>query len=121
MSPVVTLPDTVRVSPPHFGISAIAAGVVTFAAIHQRLRWRGEDTSLYGLAFDDGSTFFSKRQPRFYDAMAKPMTPREVLPGTYVNVRYNMENGINRMSAVQIVRPPEEVSPFDPVLDDGHL
>jgi hypothetical protein len=94
---------------------------VAFASLHRRLRYRGEETSLYGLAFDDGTMFVSKRQPKLYDAMAKSVIPREVLPGTYVNVRYQVEDGVNRMSAVQIVRPPEEECPFDPVLDDGHL
>jgi hypothetical protein len=94
---------------------------VAFAALHQRLRYRGEDTGLYGLEFDDGTMFLAKRQPRLYDAMAKPITPREVLPGTYVNVRYHLEKGVRRMEAVQIVRLPKEDCPFDPVSDDGHV
>ena len=94
---------------------------VAYAALHQRLRYRGEDTKVYGVAFEDGTMFFSSRQPKLYDRMAKPIAPREVLPGSYVNVRYRVEGGINRMEAVQVVRLAEDQSPFDPVLDDGHL
>ena len=94
---------------------------VAFAALHRRLRYRGEEISLYGLAFDDGTMFLSKRQPKLYDAKAKPIAAREVLPGSYVNVRYHVERGVNRMEAIQIVRTPEEKYPFEPVLDDGHL
>jgi hypothetical protein len=94
---------------------------VAFAALHQRLRYKGEDTKLYALAFDDGIMFFSASQPKLYDRMAKPIPPREVLPGTYLNVRYRQERGINRMEAVQVVRSVEDAPPFDPVPDDGHL
>ena len=94
---------------------------VAYAALHRTLRYRDEDTGLHVLAFEDRTMFFSKRQPKFYDAMAKPVAPREVLPGSYVNVRYHVERGVNRLRAVQIVRRPPEESPFDPVPDDGHL
>jgi hypothetical protein len=94
---------------------------VAYAALHQTLRYKGEDTGLHVLAFDDRRMFFSKQPPKFYDAVAKPIAPREVPPGSYVNVRHHLEHGVNRMTAVQIVRQPEEESPFDPVLDDGHL
>jgi hypothetical protein len=94
---------------------------VAFAALHQRLLYRGEDTKLYVAALDDGQMFFSRRRPPLYDAMAHLMPQREVPPGSYVNVRYHEEGGINRMEAVQVVRFPEEEAPFDPVPDDGHL
>jgi len=94
---------------------------VAFAALHVRLRYRGEETRQYALAFDDRTMFFSARQPKLYDRMAKPIAPREVPPGTYVKIRSHVERGINRMEAVQVVRLPEDEAPFDPVLDDGHL
>jgi hypothetical protein len=94
---------------------------VAFAALHRRLKYRGEDTGLYGLEFDDGTMFLAKRQPKLYDAMAKQITPREVLPGTCVKVRFDEAKNVNWMTAVQIVRLAEEEAPFDPVLDDGHL
>jgi hypothetical protein len=94
---------------------------VAYAALHRTLRYRGEDTGLHVLAFEDRTMFFSKQQPKLYDATAKLIPPREIRPGSYVNVRYGVERGVNRMQAVQIVHQPEEDSPFDPVLDDGHV
>jgi len=94
---------------------------VAFAALHVRLRYRGEETRQYALAFDDRTMFFSPHQPPLYDAAAKRIASQEVLPGSYVNVRYRQERGINWMEAVQVVRLAEDRSPFDPVLDDGHL
>jgi hypothetical protein len=94
---------------------------VAYAALHQTLRYRGEDTNLHVVAFEDRTMFFSRQQPKMYDTMARPIVPREVPPGSYVNVRYRVEYGVNQMQAVQIVRQPEEKSPFDPILDDGHL
>jgi hypothetical protein len=94
---------------------------VAFAALDARLRYRGEDTGLHVLAFDDGTTFVSRRRPPLYDAMAKLIAQREVPPGSYVNVRYHVERGINRMEAVQLVHLFEEQSPFDPAPDDRHL
>jgi hypothetical protein len=94
---------------------------VAFAGLRERLRYRGEDTSLYALAFEDRTMFFARQQPKLYDAKAELIAPREVPPGSYVNVRYRVQNGVNRMTAVQIVRLPREASPFDPVPDDGHL
>jgi len=44
---------------------------VAFAAIHERLRYRDEDTGLHVLSFIDGTTFFSRRQPKLYDAGAR--------------------------------------------------
>lgn len=82
---------------------------------------QGEDTKLYVAAFQDGTMFVSDRQPQLYDRRAKPIPPMEVLPGSYVNVQYRRERGVNRMEAVQIVREAEDQSPFDPVPDDGHL
>jgi hypothetical protein len=95
---------------------------VAFAAIHERLRYRGEDTGLHLLAFTDGQVFISRDRPRLYDAAARAIPSREVLPGTYVNVRYREQRQRKLIEAIQLVRlPPEEESPFRPVLDDGHL
>jgi hypothetical protein len=94
---------------------------VAFACVHQRLRYRGQDTGLHVLSFNDGTTFFSRRQPALYDATAKLLAQREVPPGSFVNVRYRKERGVNWIHAVQIVRLAEEEPPFDRVPDDGHL
>jgi hypothetical protein len=95
---------------------------VACAALHRTLRYRGEDTGLYILALVDGEVFLSRRQPKLYDAAARPISSREVLPGTYVNVRYSESLQRKLMEAIQLVsEPPEEASPFKPVLDDGHL
>src|SRR5271169_1836934 len=95
---------------------------IAYAALHRTVRYRGEDTGLFVAALDDGMTFVSRRQPKFYDAAARPIAPREVVPGTYVNVRFREWRGRKWMEAIQLVREPsEEESPFDPVPDDGHL
>lgn len=94
---------------------------IAYAALHRRLRYRDEETAFYVAAFTDGRMFFSTRQPKLYDRLAKPIPPQEVPPGSYVNVKYRVEEGINRMEAVQVVRFVEDQSPFDPVPDDGHL
>jgi hypothetical protein len=93
---------------------------IAFAAVHRTLRYRGEDTGLYVAAFDDGTTFISRRQPRLYDASARPIASREVIPGTYVNVRYSDHQKRILLEAIQLVREPEEEPPFLPILDDGH-
>ena len=92
---------------------------IAFAAVHQRLRFRGEDTKLYGVAFDDGTMFLSASQPKLYDRMAKPIPPREVLPGSYVNVSYRRVLGVNRMEAVQVIRFAEDDAAGFPDRD-GH-
>ena len=94
---------------------------VAFATIHQTMRYRGEDTGLHVVAFDDGGVFFSFRQPRLYDAAARPIPPREILPGAYVMVRYAERQRRRLMDAIQLLKEPEEEPPFLPVLDDGHL
>jgi len=94
---------------------------VAFAALHMRLRYRGEETRQFALAFEDRTMFFSPHKPPLYDAAAKRIASREVLPGSYVNVRYHRERDINWIDAVQVVRLAEDQSPFDPVVDDGHL
>jgi hypothetical protein len=60
---------------------------VAFAAVHNTLRYRGEDTGLFVVSFDDGTTFISRRQPRLYDASARPRAWREIFSGTKVNLR----------------------------------
>jgi hypothetical protein len=94
---------------------------IAYAALHRTLRYRDEDTRLYVAAFDDGRMFFSYRQPPLYDRQARPIPAREVLPGSFVNIRFAIERGFNLMEAVQLVREPPQESPFDPVPDDGHL
>jgi hypothetical protein len=93
-------------------------GVIAFAAVHQRLRWRGEDTSLYGIAFVDGTMFFARRQPPVFDARAKKIGAGEILPGSTVNVRYRVDGRVNWLEAIQIVQFAEEESPFMPMM--GH-
>lgn len=94
---------------------------VAFSATHRPLRYRGEDTGLFVLAFTDGTTFFSRRRPPLFDAAARPVPSREVLPGTYVHVRYSDHQRRKLMEAIQLVREPPEETFFTPVLDDGHL
>ena len=93
---------------------------IAFAALHKHLRYRGEDTKLYVAAFDDGTMFFSRRQPALYDALAQLIAHREVPPGSYVNVRYHEHRGRKLMEGIQLVREPDEETPFDPIQDDGH-
>jgi hypothetical protein len=94
---------------------------IAYAAVHRTLRYRDEDTKLFVAAFDDGTIFFSHRQPPLYDRQARPIPIREVLPGSYANIKYSIERGINWMEAIQLVREPSLESPFDPIRDDGHL
>jgi len=94
---------------------------IAFAALHRTLAYRGEDTRLFVAAFEDGSVFISRRQPPLYDALARPMAPREIIPGSYVNVRYREESGRKLMTAIQLLRLAEDECPFDPIPDDGHL
>jgi hypothetical protein len=94
---------------------------IAYAALHRTLRYRDEDTGLFVAAFDDGRMFFSRRQPPLYDRQAERIPVREVLAGSYVNIKHKIERGINLMEAVQLVREPSQEHPFDPVPDDGHL
>jgi hypothetical protein len=94
---------------------------IVYAALHKTLRYRDEDTKLFAAALDDGRMFFSRRQPPIYDRNARLVPPREVLPGSFVKIRYAIERGLKLMEAVQVVNEPRQDSPFDPVPDDGHL
>jgi hypothetical protein len=94
---------------------------VAYAALHRTMLYRHEDTKLFVAAFDDGQMFFARQQPSLFDRQARPVPPREILPGSYVNVKYLIDRGINWIEAVQLVREPPQESPFDPILDDGHL
>jgi hypothetical protein len=94
---------------------------VAFAAVHRTLNYRGEDTGLFVMSFDDGTTFISRRQPRLYDASARAIASREIVPGTYVNVRYSEHQKRKLLEAIQLVREPEEEPPFRPIPEDGHL
>lgn len=92
---------------------------IAYAALDQTVCYRDEDTNLYVVAFDDGRMFFSRRPPLLYDRDALAIPMREVLPGSYVNVKFAIERGSNWMAAVQLVRGPQQGSPFDPITDDG--
>jgi hypothetical protein len=94
---------------------------IAYAALHERLRYRGDDTGLFVAAFDDGRMFFSRRQPPLYDRQARPIPAREVLPGSYVNIKFAIERGFNLTEAVQLIGEPSQESPFDPIPDDSHL
>ncbi len=94
---------------------------IAYAALHQTLHYRDEDTRLFVAAFNDGRMFFGRRQPPLFDRQAQLIPTREVPPGSYVNVKYSIERGLNMMEAVQIVTEPGQDSPFDPIPDDGHL
>ena len=94
---------------------------IAFAALHRTMKYRGEDTRLYMVAFDDGTTFFSRQPPRLYDAAARQIPLREVVPETYAYVRYHERLGRKWMEAIQLVKEPEVEPPFRPVVDDGHL
>ena len=61
--------------------------------------------------------FFSRRQPSLYNSLARSMPMHEILPGSVVNVRYHIEDGIRKIDAVQIVHEPEPDCPFEPVFD----
>jgi len=60
---------------------------VAYAAVHRTLRYRDEDTKLSVTALDGGQMFFSYRQPALYDRQAQPIPAREVVPGSYVNIK----------------------------------
>ena len=94
---------------------------VAYTALHRRLKYRDEDTGLYAVAFTDGDVFLSREQQPLYDSAARPIAPREVLPGSRVNVRYVVDERVRRLLAVQVVMEPVVKPPFDPQTDDGHL
>jgi hypothetical protein len=94
---------------------------IAYAALHRTRRYRNEDTNLFVAAFDDGRMFFGRRQPSLYDRQARPIPLMEVLPGSYVNIKFAIERGFNLMEAVQVVREPSQEAPFDAIPDDGHL
>jgi hypothetical protein len=91
---------------------------IAFAATHRTLSYRGEDTRLHVVAFEDGTVFFSRQQPRLYDASAKPIDSRELVAGTSVIVRYHERKGRKWMAAIQLVRVPAEEPPFGPIMDN---
>jgi hypothetical protein len=88
---------------------------VAFAALHRTLFYQGEDTGLYVVASEDGAMFFSRSQPPLYDDLATPIAMHEVLPGACINIRFRIEDGINKVEAVQIVNEPKPQCPFEPV------
>jgi hypothetical protein len=94
---------------------------VAYSALHRHLRYRGEESNFYVLALTDGTTFLSRHQPPLYDREAIRIAMKELLPGSYVNVRVRVERNVNVMEAVQLVREPAQKAPFDRVPDDGHL
>lgn len=93
------------------------AGVIAFSAVHRRLRWKGEDTRFYGIGFEDGTMFLSRRQPPVFDAQNKRIRAAEIQHGTTVNVLYRVDGRVNWVDAIQVVRFAEEESPFMPVME----
>jgi len=93
--------------------------ILAFAAVHQRLRYRGEDTSLYAAAAEDGTMFFSRHQPKLYDRMAIPMATREIPPGSRIRIQFFEKDGINWMEAIQVVCLAEDGAPFEPVFENA--
>jgi hypothetical protein len=91
-------------------------GEIAYAAIHRRLGWNGRDTAFYGIAFVDGTRFFSTRQPMIYDDQAKRIEPVEILPGSVVKVRYRIEKAVKWMEAIQVVWRAEEPCPFEAIV-----
>ena len=94
---------------------------VAYAALDRTLRYRDEDTKLYVAVFEDGQMFFSRDQPPLYDRRAQRVPVREVLPGSRVNIRYLVEQGIQPDGSRPGGSGTAPGSPFDPIPDDGHL
>ncbi len=46
-------------------------GWVAFACVHQKLRWRGEETPYFVLALQDEAVFLSTLPVRLFDAANK--------------------------------------------------
>lgn len=94
---------------------------MAYAALHRTVFYGGEDTGLFVVAGDDGSRFFARRQPPFFDAKARPTSAREILPGSVINVQFGPTPRYRQINAVQIVSEAEPVCPFQPVseLVDG--
>ena len=66
---------------------------IAYAALHQRLRYRGEDTGFYVVALDDGTVFINGQPPLLFDRKARGITLRqlqEMLPGTRVNIEFEL-------------------------------
>ena len=87
-------------------------GVVAFSALRERLRWRGEATSFFGIGFDDGTMFLSKRTPTVYDADNKKLGTVEIPVGSYVKISYRADGKVNWLAAIQLGEVAEEKSPF---------
>ena len=87
-------------------------GVIAFSALQERLRWRGTTTSFFGIGFDDGSMFLSRRPPTVYDAHNKKLGAMEIPARSYVKVSYRANGKVNWLEAIQLVEVAEEESPF---------
>jgi hypothetical protein len=92
-------------------------GKVAFACIHRKLRWRGESTGYFVLAFQDGAVFLSRHTVSLVDAYSKPVRRAvEIPPGSEARVRWRGDRGIRWMTAIQIVRlNDDDQNLFEPV------
>jgi len=92
---------------------------IAYAAVHQRLRYRGEDTGLYVVALDDGTVFVNSRPPVLFDRDVFKIPMRELeelLPGTRVNISYGFNQRRRKIvEAIQVLSEPAQPAPFKPV------
>ncbi len=96
-------------------------GWVAFACVHQKLRWRGEETPYFVLALQDEAVFLSTLPVRLFDAANKAVPSAvEITPGSEVRVRWRADHGVRWMTAVQIVRlSDDDQALFEPVAGEG--
>ncbi len=92
-------------------------GKIAFACVHRKLRWRGELTGYFVLAFQDEAVFLSRRPVRLVDAYNKPVRRViEITPGSEARVHWRDDQGVRWMTAIQIVRlNNDDQNLFEPV------
>src|SRR5690349_4233912 len=73
-----------------------------------RQQERCEPWPYHCLAFDNGRIFLSRRQPALYAADASMIATKEIPPGSVVRVQYDEINNVRWMTAVQIVKLPDD-------------
>lgn len=102
-------------------MSTTHEGKVAYACVHQELRLRGKSMGYYVLVLQDESVFFSKRPVKLVDGSNKLIPAAvEITPDSEVRVRYGVDRGIRRMTAVQIVRLHDgDQGAFEPVEGEG--
>jgi hypothetical protein len=88
---------------------------IVFSALHRTIFYAGEDTGFFMMAGADGSRFFSRRQPPFFDSQARAVAAYEILPGSVVNVCFRQSPRYPQVLAVQVVSEPSPWCPFEPV------